>query len=88
MTDAAERERLALAVDERFAEARFPFRADRLVPRLTVRGTAGALTLEAGRRNGRQWSRAEKQALLDLGYELTDRELASHGVGDRSPVFR
>ena len=71
-------------MDECFAEARFPFRADRLVPRITVRGTAGALTLEAGRRNGRQWTRAEKQALFDLGYELTDRELAAHGVRDRS----
>src|SRR5207237_104398 len=31
-------DRLARAVDERFAAAQFPFRRDRLVPRITVRG--------------------------------------------------
>jgi predicted acylesterase/phospholipase RssA len=76
-----DRERLAQAVDERFASARFPFRADRLVPRITVSGTAGALSLEAGKRGGNEWPVADKRALIELGYELTDRELAEHGLG-------
>jgi predicted acylesterase/phospholipase RssA len=76
-----DRERLAQAVDERFASARFPFRADRLVPRITVSGTAGALSLEAGKRGGNEWPVADKRALIGLGYELTDRELTEHGLG-------
>jgi predicted acylesterase/phospholipase RssA len=80
-----DRERLAQAVDERFAAARFPFGADRLVPRITVSGTAGALSLEAGRRGGNEWPLADKRALIELGYELTDRELAAHGVRRELP---
>jgi predicted acylesterase/phospholipase RssA len=76
-----DRERLAAAVDERFAGARFPFRADRLVPRITVSGTAGALSLEAGKRGGNEWPVADKRALIELGYELTDRELEENGFG-------
>jgi hypothetical protein len=86
VSDGEERERLARAVDERFAAARFPFRADRLVPRITVSGTAGELSLEAGRRNGNAWPQADKQALLELGYELTDLQLAAHGIAPRDPV--
>jgi predicted acylesterase/phospholipase RssA len=78
------RPRLARAVDERFAAARFPFRHDRLVPRVIVRGSAEELSLEAGGRGARRWSREEKLALIQRGYELTDRELEAHGFS--SPV--
>jgi hypothetical protein len=86
VTDAAEQERLTRVVEERFDEARFPFRADRLVPRITVTGTAGALSLEAGRRARHEWPLADKRALIELGYELTDHELTALGTAPREAV--
>ena len=73
-------EQLAGAVDERFAAARFPFRHNRLIPRITVRGTAGPLSLEAGLRNQHPWSRETKRGLIELGYSLLDTELRERAV--------
>ena len=78
----ARRRRLQAAIDERFAQARFPFRHDRLVPRITVSASVGDISLEAGLRTQRPWSDDAKRALIDRGYELTDHELRKHGVED------
>jgi predicted acylesterase/phospholipase RssA len=72
----ARRDRLARAVEDRFAAARFPFRHDRLVPRITVHASAGEINLDPGFRNPRPWTEAAKRTLIARGYELTDRELA------------
>jgi predicted acylesterase/phospholipase RssA len=70
------RERLAHAVEQRFASARFPFRHDRLVPRVTVHASVGEVSLDPGFRNQEPWTEEAKRALIARGYELTDRELA------------
>src|SRR5436309_3113206 len=57
-------ERLARAVDERFAAAEFPFRHDRLVPRIAVRGTVGEVSLETTARNPPPWTDEAKRALI------------------------
>jgi predicted acylesterase/phospholipase RssA len=72
------RDRIAQAVDERFAEARFPFRHDRLVPRITVHASVGEVSLEPGFRNQKPWTEEAKRALIARGYELADRELAQY----------
>jgi predicted acylesterase/phospholipase RssA len=63
------------AVAARFAAARFPFRHDRLIPRLTVVGSAGDLRLEQGFRKTKPWTREAKEALIERGYELADDAL-------------
>ena len=70
------RRRAALAeVEERFASARFPFRHDRALPLTIVRGDAGERALDPTFRSGLEWPLESKQALIDLGYELTARAL-------------
>jgi predicted acylesterase/phospholipase RssA len=64
------------AVAARFDAAQFPFRHDRIVPRIVVRGTVEGVGLDPGFRTQRRWSDEEKQLLIDRGYELTDRELS------------
>jgi predicted acylesterase/phospholipase RssA len=73
-----QRERLRAAVAERFAAARFPFRHDRLLPRITVSASAGEVSLEPGFRNQQPWSEEAKRALIARGYQLTSRELARY----------
>jgi predicted acylesterase/phospholipase RssA len=72
------RERLAEALDDRFAQARFPFRHDRLVPRITVHASVGEVSLEPGFRNQKPWTEDAKRALIDRGYRLADRELGRY----------
>ncbi len=73
-------ERIARAVDERFAAAAFPFAGDRLVPRLAVQTSAGEVTLETGLRRPQPWGEAEKRALITRGYALLDELLAERAV--------
>jgi predicted acylesterase/phospholipase RssA len=73
---AIEDEGVRRAVEERFALARFPFRHDRLVPRIVVRGTVEGVDLAPGFRSQPRWSDDEKRALVDRGYTLADRELS------------
>jgi predicted acylesterase/phospholipase RssA len=73
-------ERVAQAVDERFAAAEFPFLGDRLIPRIAVQATAGDRTLETGLRRAQPWEEAEKRALIARGYELLDDVLAQRAV--------
>ena len=75
-----ERERLADEIDRRFSEARFPFRHDRVIPRITVSGTVGRVSLEPGFRNPRPWTAAAKRELIETGYRLTGEQLRLHGV--------
>jgi predicted acylesterase/phospholipase RssA len=63
------------AVAARFAAAEFPFRKDRLVPRIVVRGTTEGAGLEPGLRNQPHWSSDEKRALIRRGWELADEQL-------------
>ncbi len=69
------RERLAEAVDDRFAQARFPFRHDRLVPRITVHASVGEVSLEPGFRSQKPWTEDAKRTLIARGYALADAEL-------------
>ena len=69
---------LAATIDERFAEARFPFRHDRLIPRITVAGTVGETSLEPGFRNPKPWTLEAKKELIRHGYTLTDEQLRVH----------
>jgi len=73
-------ERIARAVDERFAAAEFPFLGDRLIPRVAVSGGAGELSLETGLRNPKPWTVDAKRELIARGYALLDDELRERAV--------
>ena len=77
--DPRDREALANAIADRFTRTRFPFRHDRVIPRITVRASAGDVNLEAGRRARVEWPEEDKLALIERGWELADRELSEHG---------
>jgi predicted acylesterase/phospholipase RssA len=70
----------AAAVEARFAAARFPFRHDRVLPTIIVRGDPGELSLEPGSRPGLLWPESVKRKLIARGYELADTALRAHGV--------
>ena len=72
---AGRRDRIAAAVEARFAAAQFPFRHDRLVPRITVHASVGEVSLEPGFRSQKPWTAEAKRALIARGYELADCEL-------------
>jgi predicted acylesterase/phospholipase RssA len=65
------------AIEQRFALARFPFRHDRRVPRITVYGSVDGVSLDPGFRTQQDWNVEAKRALIDRGYLLADRELQS-----------
>jgi predicted acylesterase/phospholipase RssA len=69
--------RIARAVDERFASARFPFLGDRLIPRIAAQGTAGEISLETGLRRPQPWGIDEKHQLIARGYAMLDEVLAA-----------
>ena len=71
---------MAREIDERFERARFPFRHDRHVPRITVAGSVGEVSLEPGFCKPKPWPIEEKRHLIDTGYELTDQELRAAGA--------
>jgi predicted acylesterase/phospholipase RssA len=66
-------------VDARFAAARFPFRRDRLVPRVVVRGNVEGVDLDPGFRTQPRWPDETKRLLIRRGWELADRELSAIG---------
>ena len=70
---------LATAVEERFGRARFPFRHDRIVPRITVEGAANGLSLDPGFRNPKPWTQEAKRRLIALGWSSADEALGEHG---------
>jgi predicted acylesterase/phospholipase RssA len=67
----------AAAIERRFAQARFPFRHDRTLPRITVRGTVEGVGLDPGFRSQERWSDDDKRLLIRRGYELADAELSA-----------
>jgi predicted acylesterase/phospholipase RssA len=69
---------LARRIGERFDRARFPFRHDRRVPRITVAGAVDDVSLEPGFRNPKPWTSEAKRRLIAAGYALTDRELRAY----------
>ena len=71
------RTRAARAVEERFARTTLP----RNVPRIVVRGHAGADSLEHGFRESPEWTEHSKQALIARGWEAADAELRAHDAG-------
>ena len=73
-------ERVARAVGERFADAKFPFLGDRSIPRIAVQSSAGEVSLEAGLRNPTPWTEDAKRVLIDRGYELLDEVLGEQQV--------
>jgi predicted acylesterase/phospholipase RssA len=75
-----DRARLLAELEDRFGSANFPFRHDRAIPRITVRATATDVSLEAGRRDQREWTVEAKRALIARGYELADTELSAANV--------
>jgi predicted acylesterase/phospholipase RssA len=77
-----ERQRVLAAVDEQFETARFPFRHDRAIPRITVRASAEGGGLDPGVRQQKPWPDEVKRALIDRGYELADAELRQAGIDE------
>ncbi len=75
------RTRLRAELDARFAAARFPFRHDRHVPALIVRGSAGDAGLDPTFRSDVPWPTELKHALIERGYALTDAALARGDLG-------
>ncbi len=73
------RRRLRAELEARFAAARFPFRHDRHVPALIVRGTAGDASLDPTFRSELPWPVELKRALIERGYALTDEALMDRG---------
>lgn len=72
------RRRLRAELESIFASARFPFRHDRHVPTLIVRGTPGETGLDPTFK-GEPWPEESKRGLIERGYRLTDAELAANG---------
>jgi predicted acylesterase/phospholipase RssA len=73
-------ERVARAVESRFASAMFPFLGARLVPRIAVQSTAGEVSLEAGLLRPKPWPEDAKRALIARGYALLDEVLERRAV--------
>ena len=71
---------LAQAVEERFGRARFPFRHDRVVPRITVEGSANGVSLDTGFRNPKPWTLGTKRHLIACGHDSADAALREHGL--------
>ncbi|RDI75733.1 Patatin-like phospholipase [Gaiella occulta] len=65
----------AAEIEARFAAARFPFRHDRALPTMIVRGDAGAHALDSSFRAGMSWPEEAKRAIVRRGFELTDAAL-------------
>jgi predicted acylesterase/phospholipase RssA len=74
------RPELAARVAECFDRARFPFRHDRAIPRITVVGAANGLTLDPGFRNPKPWTVESKRKLLQYGWDGADAALRAYGL--------
>jgi len=69
------RRALRAQLDTRFDAARFPFRHERDVRTIVVRGTSGEHSLDPTFRGDTPWPEERKRALIDRGYTLTDEAL-------------
>jgi hypothetical protein len=68
---------LRAELEELFASARFPFRHERHVPVLVVRGSSGEHALDPTFRSDESWPLEHKRALVERGFRLTDEALAT-----------
>jgi predicted acylesterase/phospholipase RssA len=75
------------AIAARFGEASFPFRKDRLVPRIMVRGELAGGGLEPGLRNQPHWPDEEKRNLIRHGWDLADAQLRATTVDDAGAPY-
>ena len=73
------RRALRAELEEVFSSARFPFRHERHVPTLVVRGSAGEHALDPTFRNDVPWRAEDKLALVERGYRLTADALSDGG---------
>ncbi|HLF00182.1 MAG TPA: patatin-like phospholipase family protein [Gaiellaceae bacterium] len=80
------RRRLRAELHEIFASAQFPFRHERHVPTLVVRGSPGMERLDPSFRGDEPWPEERKRALIENGYRLTDEVLAGAGPDFSAPV--
>jgi predicted acylesterase/phospholipase RssA len=71
---------LADRVEQRFVSARFPFRHERVIPRLTVRGSSAGISLDPGFRSVQSWPDEDKRRLILRGWALADAELRTAGL--------
>jgi predicted acylesterase/phospholipase RssA len=71
------RTRLRVELESVFAEADFPFRHERQVPSLIVRGSAGEHALDPSFRADETWPVESKLALLEEGYRLADEAFSA-----------
>ena len=71
------RRRLRADLRDLFSSARFPFRHERHVPTLTIRGSPGEHALDPTFRGDAPWPRDDKRALIERGYDLADEALAA-----------
>ena len=76
-----ERAKLEEAITARLDASRFPFRHDRAIPRVIVRGSIDGPGLEQSRAKA-DWPVEEKRALIRRGYALAEAELRVAGFGD------
>jgi hypothetical protein len=79
------RERLRHELESIFASADFPFRHERQVPSLIVRGSPGDGALDPSFRADETWPEERKLALVERGYRLTDDAIA--GAEEVGPYF-
>ena len=77
------RRQLEAEIETRFAAASFPFRHDRLIPRITVSGSVADVSLDPGLRAQKPWTVEDKHALIQRGYDLADAEFRAAGVAER-----
>lgn len=71
------RRALRAELEELFASARFPFRHERHVPVLVVRGSPGEHALDPTFRSDEPWPLERKLGLVERGFRLTDDALAT-----------
>ena len=76
----AESPELAGRIEVRFGEAKFPFRHDRVIPRITVVGEVNGAGLDPGFRNPKPWTVEQKRELIACGREAADRALREQGL--------
>ena len=76
------RKALRAQLDARFDAARFPFRPEREVQTLVLRGTSGEDSLDPTFRGDTPWPDERKRALIERGYSLTDEALEQTPLWD------
>lgn len=74
-----QKKHLRAELERIFSEAHFPFRHDRLIPRIAVSGAGDGQYLDAGFRRQIPWEEDIKKDLISRGYALCDAQLKANG---------